>query len=172
MSGRDLLRAVAAAVVCVSALSLAGCATGGSDVLTAEEAAPRASDEATPHAREHTKQAEPVDAGGLSRREVDTYVAAARKQLPGLWSPQFRKMFSSIRINPVYPRGIEFVYVYKVPVDVAVASNYMDTQLPLLKAAFQTQIEPEMTSFGFQHPSAAWTYRNPDGTLVWSRTVS
>ncbi|GAB3785338.1 hypothetical protein [Nocardioides ungokensis] len=81
-------------------------------------------------------------------------------------------MFTSIRINPVYPSGIEFVYVYKVRVDVAATSDYLDTQLPLLKATFRTLVEPEVTKFGLQHPSAAWTYKNPDGTLVWGHTVS
>ncbi|GAB3785342.1 hypothetical protein GCM10027601_20690 [Nocardioides ungokensis] len=72
-------RALAAAAVCFTAVSLAGCATDKSNVLTAEEAAPSA--------RVQTKQAKPVDAVGSSRGELNTYVAAARKQLPGLWSP-------------------------------------------------------------------------------------
>ncbi|GAB3763298.1 hypothetical protein GCM10027600_08620 [Nocardioides ginsengisegetis] len=81
------------------------------------------------------------------------------------------KIYASIRVKPVYPDGIEFVYVYREPVDASRVAHYLDTQVPLLKATFRTQIAPEMKRNGWTTPSATWTYDNPDGTVVWTHRV-
>ena len=75
-------------------------------------------------------------------------------------------------MKPRYPSGIEYIYVFRDAIDVTAGATRLDTQLPLLKAAFRTQVKPEMSRLGFFRPSATWTYVNPDGTVVWSHTLS
>ena len=82
-----------------------------------------------------------------------------------------KNVYSSIRVEPVYSSGINYVYVFRNRVGVSNGIKYLDSQVPLLKAAFRTQVAPEMKRLGFAHPSATWTYVNPDGSLVWTHTM-
>lgn len=82
------------------------------------------------------------------------------------------QVYSSIRIRPVYPSGIEYVYSFKSAVRASRGAKYLDSQVPVLKAIFRTQVGPELRRLGFVHPSATWTYVNPDGSRVWTHTMS
>ena len=74
-------------------------------------------------------------------------------------------------IEPVYPNGIEYVYVFRDAVDVARASKALKDQASVLRSSYRSQILPEMEGLGFEDPTVTWTYRNPDGTTIWTLTV-
>jgi hypothetical protein len=81
----------------------------------------------------------------------------------------FGGVYSKVRVDPVYPSGIEYVYVFSEAVD-ASGVERIDSFRPVLRAAFFSQVAPELEAAGFPHPSATWTYRNPDRSLVWTHT--
>jgi hypothetical protein len=148
---------VAAAVV-ITAAGLSGCAGGTSEVVSD---GPKAGSG-------HATQTGSAASNRRSKADLDAYVSAAQRSMRPMLPANFKKIFSSIRVKPVYPDGIEYAYVYRAPVDASQTARYLDTQLPLLKAVFRTQIAPEMKRYGWANPSATWTYSNPDGALVWT----
>jgi hypothetical protein len=105
-----------------------------------------------------------------SKADLDAYVSAGRRGLKSMLGPSLKKVYSTIQVEPVYPSGIKYVYVFRNQVDVAQAAKQLKTQAPVLKAAFHTQVASEMKRLGFAHPSATWTYMNSDGSLIWTRT--
>jgi hypothetical protein len=151
----------AAALACATALLLSGCGGGTS-----------AASSGTPEAGASTGHADASGTKAPSKADLDAYVATVQRGMKSSIGSSVKKVYSSIRTEPVYPSGIKYVYVFKNQVDVSKGAQYLDTQLPLLKAAFRTQVAPEMKRVGFAHPSATWTYVNPDGTLIWTHTVS
>ena len=56
--------------------------------------------------------------------------------------------------------------------DPALAKPQLDKQAPTLRTQARTVVFPEMESLGFASPSVTYTYRNPDGSVVWTRTFS
>jgi len=104
-----------------------------------------------------------------SDADLDAYAAkvtrAANKQFGS-----FNGMYSEIRVDPVYPNSIEYVYVFAKPVvATAVAMNAAKFK-PTLQTMFDTAIAPEMEALGFSDPTATYKYLNPDGSLVWTHT--
>ena len=84
----------------------------------------------------------------------------------------FDELYSEIGIVPVYPNGIEYDYTFRAAVDPATAKRQLALQAPTLRTQARTVIIPEMEQQGFADPTVAFTYRNPDGSVVWSRTFS
>lgn len=169
---------LAAAPMLAAVLALSGCGTAAvgtadtgphiSDIRPANPPSPRRSAPAAAHARRtaHSKPGDPAHA------KLDAYAAVARRQFKATYGHSFDKLYSAVRILPVYPGGLKFVYVFQNFVDVATAARHLRTTVPILGAAFTSQVEPQMKQEGFPHPSATWTYLNPDGSLVWSHTAS
>ena len=158
MGGRSSLRLVAAAIA--SAVVLAGCGSRTSGSVS------EASGDNPPSSPSASADNTPTPKVGL-----DAYVAAVQHGMKSQLSPALKKLYSSIRVEPVRPSGIRYVYVFKQPVDPQAGAQQLKTQAPLLDAAFTTQVGPEMKRLGFANPSATWTYLNPDGTQIWTHTA-
>ena len=106
-----------------------------------------------------------------SRADLDAYVTAGERAMESMLGPGLKKLYESVDIEPVYPDGIEYVYVFKKEVDAVRGSTALKKQTPVLRASSRTQIVPEMKRLGFDDPSVTWTYRNPDGSTIWTLTV-
>ena len=84
----------------------------------------------------------------------------------------FEKLYSKIDIVPVYPSGIEYDYTFRRAVDPTLAAPELDRQGSTLRAQSRAVVIPEMEKFGFVDATVTFTYRNPDGSVVWTRTFS
>jgi hypothetical protein len=162
---------VAAGAVTCTAL-LAGC-QGGNDqpdaqASTSDTPSPTASDTLTP-----TPTPEATDdstGGGSSKADLDAFVAQGRQALKSMMTKEMTKTFSSIKIEPDYPSGITYVYVFRNAVDPDAAAKQLKSSATMLKGTFTQTVGPALESQGFANPSATWTYENPDGTVLWSKT--
>ena len=119
-----------------------------------------------------TKDDEQADAADApSKEDLDAFTTAVEQQVKKQYGT-FNGVYSKISVDPVYPSGIEYVYDYAKPVDAQAAAKQIAASAATLKTSFDTQIAPELESKGFSDPSAKFTYRNPDGTVIWTRTFS
>ena len=158
---RRLVHMATAAII--GAATLSGCADSTSETAS----------QAPTEDHGGVAESEPASSDSPSKADpdLDAYAAAAERALQSMLPANYKEIYSSVRVQPVYPDGIEYVYTYREPVDAAQAAVQIDSQLPLLKAAFRTQIVPEMRQHGWANPSARWSYLNPDGTVVWTNQV-
>ena len=150
----------AAAAVCAMSVLLSGCGSGSSG--TSSDNAQSGSSSAQSGSSK----------GSVPKAVLDAYVANAKQGMKAAFGGSFKKVYSSIDIQPVYPDGIKYVYVFKNTVDPTVGAKYIDHTVPVLKTTFRTQVAPEMKKLGIAHPTVTWRYVNPDGSLVWTRTFS
>jgi hypothetical protein len=150
---------VAGAFVSAAALLLSGCSDGTSS----------ANSEAT---QGGAPTSHSTTSGTKTNADLDAYVATVQQGMKTAVGPSIRKLYSSMRVEPVYPNGIKYIYVFKNQLDVSQGAKALAGQAPVLKAAFRTQVAPEMKRLGFDHPSATWTYLNPDGTQIYTLTTS
>ena len=158
----------------VGATALPGAEESSDDTTETEPAEPEDTEsEDTEPAEPETDPAETEDteADAPSREDLDAYVAAGERSLDSILGPSLKKLYSSVDIEPVYPNGIEYVYVFRDAVDVARASKALKDQASVLRSSYRSQILPEMEGLGFEDPTVTWTYRNPDGTTIWTLTV-
>lgn len=175
---------LAAAAVLVTAVTLAGCGSSTVDVAdtghhisdirpakpksasvsSASRAAAGAGRRA--HSAHH-------DAGDPAHAKLKNYAAFLQRGVRKTYGRAFAHTFAAIRVAPVYPSGLKFVYVYQNFVDVPSAVRRLRTTVPVLQASFTSEMEPEMKRMGFSdHPSVTWAYLNPDGSPIWSYTAS
>lgn len=158
----------AAATVCLASLLLSGCA-GGAETPAASEQTTMSGSKAAPAKKD--KKVGATDQAP-SKAELKAYAARAERQVTSAFG-SFNGMYSEIRIDPVYPNGIEFVYVLSEFVEVSAATtNYLNTTVPVLRTAFRTQVAPEMEALGVARPKVTYTYLNPDDSLIWTRTFT
>lgn len=170
----------ATCVVAVAAVALSGCGGGSSEEPGTTASAGSATQVSTPATQTSAPDAAtsaaatktPADDETPAKAKLDAYVADGRRQVKAAMSDAMRQTYSDVRVEPVYPSGVEFVYVFRKQVDAAVASGQLEKSAPVLDATFDTQIAPEMKAEGLEHPSATWTYLNPDGSRVWRHTAS
>jgi hypothetical protein len=108
--------------------------------------------------------------GGPSKALLDSYAAQAQTQFESMYGDALKKLFMDITIKPQYPNGLEIVYVYKQAVSPAAARAQIEQGAPVLKQTFESIMAPELKAHGLVNPTATFTYENPDGTVIWSRT--
>lgn len=145
----------AAALALVAATTLTAC--GGSD--TAEDTSTSQSSSSE------------ESQGGPSQQEFDDFVASAESQMNSTMGDAFKDIYSDIRIESMYPDGITYVYVYKQEVDPDFAVEQLETQIPVLRASFRSQVKPELQNqLGIEDPVVSWRYLQPDETLIWEHT--
>ena len=108
--------------------------------------------------------------GGPSRALLAAYAAEAQQQFDSTFGDALATLYSDITIRPRYPNGLEIVYVYQHNVSPASVTPELEQGAPVLKSMFENVMAPELRAHGLLHPTATYTYRNPDGSLVWSRT--
>jgi hypothetical protein len=165
---RMRLTAAAGAVACT--VLLAGCQGGNNEpdaqASTSDTPSPTASDTPTP-TPEATDES---SGGGSSKADLDAFVAQGRQALKSMMTKEMTKTFSSIKIEPDYPSGITYVYVFRNAVDPDTAAKQLESSAAMLKGTFTQTVGPALESQGFANPSATWTYENPDGSVLWSKT--
>ena len=180
-NGHALTRMVVASCAMVATLSACGAMDDGRDTITAEEVAQeeaqktsqRDAQQEKPQRDAQKQEKDEAPAGSTATNaELDAYVAAAEKALRQMFGDSFKKIYSELNIVPVYPNGIEYDYTFRVAVDPALAPARLDTQAPTLRTQARTVVVPEMERMGFADPTVTYTYRNPDGSVVWTRTFS
>jgi hypothetical protein len=109
--------------------------------------------------------------GTSSDQALDEFVAEAQRQMKSSFG-SFNGAYSKVRIKPVHPNGIKYVYVFAKPVDPSQAAEHLDTMAPTLRTMFKTVIAPALQAQGFAHPAATFAYFNPDGSRLWARTFT
>lgn len=179
-------RAAAAATVALMAWASAACSddsegsfggSGGS--LTDDSAAVEEPDagvaepETEPEAEsEAESEAEPEAEGGSGGSSaLDDFVAEVDASVEDALGPM-ADSYSDVRVEAVPPSGIEYIYVFAEEVDPDEATAQFDSSASMLETTFENQVAPSMEQAGIESPSATWTYQNPDGSEIWSRTFS
>lgn len=158
---RTRIRLLTATALCSVSLLLGGCG----DEPTDTEAATGQSEPSTSSSSRPSAKSSPT-------RDLAEYVDQVERVSKSMFGGSMKKIYSSFRVEPDPPAGLEYIYVFKRPVDIPRARQALASQLPVLRASFRTQVAPEMTKQGFEDPTATWTYLNPDGSEVYSHTVS
>ncbi len=155
---------VAAGAVTCTAL-MAGCQ--GGDAPEAQEntsQSPTESDSPSPTPTESS------EGSGSSKADLDAFVEQGRQALKSMMTSSMRRTFSSIKIKPDYPSGITYIYVFRKAVPKDAAATQLDSTSSALEKTFTQTVAPALESQGFARPQVTWTYQNPDGTVIWSKT--
>ena len=155
-------------LVCALAVGLSAC--GSSD----DDQKPRASIAASPTAEESVAAESEDDVAGEEGSSQEgalaDYVEGERAALQAM-EPQLAEMYSEITVEGIGPDTVSFNYVFVEAIDVAVASEQFDLAVDQLQDVCDTQVFPTMKSMGItESPKAMYTYVNPDGTQIWSKT--
>lgn len=108
-------------------------------------------------------------AGCSQQAVLEQAVAAAQSGIPQL-KEQLAGTYSDITITASGSDTMVYTFTYQEAVDVAVATEALDGQAASLQQAVDEQVFPAMTKVGIAAPKVVYTYLNPDGTQVWSRT--
>lgn len=103
---------------------------------------------------------------------LEQYVSQVSELVPGLLESH-GGLYSDIRFEAIQPGTIKFVYVYAEWIDPDYASDFLDGMAPTFQTLFETQVWPEMVTYGItDSPSMEYTYRNPDESEIWSQTFT
>ena len=151
-------------------LGSAGC---GDKASTDETSSPASTPASTPpsSSASPTESESPSDASESPKDKLAAYAELTEKQVEETYG-DFNGLYDDIRVEPLRPGGLEFVYVFAKPVDRDKAVPALRKQRRLLRVAFEDQIVPEMRKNGFDSPRVRWTYLNPDGSEIWRFAVS
>jgi len=153
MTTNPARRSAAAAAALLIALTLGGCSIL-SGVVTGR----------------HTPSQ--TSAGHSESDALDRLVESAQSQIAGV-KANSGDTYSDITITAVHPNTIVYTYTYSKQLDAGAAAAYFDTQAATIQQTCDTSVFPSMKEVGIlsgQH--ATYTYLNPDGSLIWSRTFS
>lgn len=161
MSMRKLAVAVAAAVVAAPLLS--GCVINlpGSETTAPETSAP-------------VGTTEPAFSDDLADQAaaLEAYVEASRPEVEGLINdPAYSDVYSVITIEAFGADTVQFIYVYKEPVDVDTAVANFEASYDTFNNAVRDQLIPEMVANGITvAPKVSWVYFQPDLEVIWTGT--
>ena len=151
---KSLARAAAPLMTLALAWGLSACSGATDDKSPAPDSSP-------------TAAADPALAA--EQAALDTYVAESQAQIPAIMA-QSGTAYSEVRITAPQPGTVEYAYVYAESVDVAAAVTYFEYNVPALQDVCDTQLFPEMASFGITtRPVVRYSYYNADGSLIWAR---
>ncbi|TGN63648.1 hypothetical protein EXE59_06550 [Nocardioides eburneiflavus] len=159
----------------VATLSACSSMTDGGTTITADELAQQEEEPhgaGAKHQQQRQRKKKTSARSTATNADLDAYVASAEKALREMFGGTFRKIYSEIDIVPVYPNGIAYDYTFRAAVDPALARPQLDRQAPTLRTQARTVVVPEMERMGFASPTVTYTYRNPDGSVVWTRRFS
>jgi hypothetical protein len=62
-----------------------------------------------------------------------------------------------------------YTYRFLEEVDAEATSDHLDTQYEVLKKAAEEDVISEMKEFGVENPVVRYTYKNKDGSEIWSK---
>lgn len=163
MSMRKLVVAVAAGVV--TAPMLSGCVInlGGNETPAQTTPAPITTD------APQTQDSGELDAQTAA---LEAYVEANRAEVEALVNdPAYSDTYSVITIEAFAPDTVQYIYVYKEPVDMDVAVANFDSNFDTFNNAARDQLIPDMIANGIAiGPKVSWVYFQPDLTLIWTGT--
>jgi hypothetical protein len=170
----------AVAVACIATVVLSGCGNGSDSDGSAARATtsspsttPSSVEPSSADATEETDASEEsTSPAATGMVDLKTYVAAGQKIVDQSMGT-FNGVYSKISVEAVPPNGLEYVYDFAKAVDVPAAREQIEGSEATLKTAFETQIAPEMKAqVGIEDPEVTYTYRNPDGTVIWTHTFT
>lgn len=136
---------------CALALVLSGCGGGTTSTGTRDSAA---------------------QADDASHQALDAYVDAERATIPA-YLAESPDLYTDVSIEPEYPSGIVFTYVYAEALDQGAAAKYFDNLRDTMQDLCDNQVFPAMEKAGVTGDlSVTYTYANPDGTQLWTGTFT
>jgi len=103
---------------------------------------------------------------------LNDYIERNRADIEGLMD-SFAGVYDAITIKAVGDYGYELVYTFSEPIDPDLAAASFDLQEDLLRETAISQQIPELVSIGVtDNPTVVYTYLNPDGSVIWTRSFS
>ena len=165
-------RIFTAGALCLAALTLSSC-NGSDQPLGA--ASPSPATTSSPQVPKATKTHEPkqkmvhsvVKGGGKASGALNTVVAQGQQALDSMLTPSLKKVYSDIRLKADPPSGVIYTYVFRNTVPSGAADG-IDTQSSTFQNIFTTTLVPALKGVGLEHPTATFTFVNPDGSVIWT----
>lgn len=149
---RLTMKAAALAMTAIATLGLASCGS--------QETLPQSAETSSEAATEETAEKE----GPLEK-----YVELEKEALPGL-KEQTKKIYSDILIEAESPSTVHFKYIHLEQQDAKEFGAKLDESAAELQDTVTTKVAPAMRSLGVKDPQVTYSYLNPDGTEIWSKT--
>jgi hypothetical protein len=160
---RTAWRGLAAALVVVSAVGVAGCGSSSKDSSGGSSSASSKSTTPTP-------SASPSSASDSQASALDAYVAAGQSKMPGLIKA-FKGIFSAVDIEAVHPGTVRYRYVYAKQMDASLVVPALRKQGATLQSSCDNTIFPGMTQAGITDGQGVeFVYLNSDKSKLWSYT--
>lgn len=176
-------RRPAAGVLCLSVFMVSGCA--GTDEPVGAPSASPAQTLITPGATTSKPPAKqkpenPADSKAhsnqghqkgstLSRAQLDHVVARAQRSIDAMITGQLKKVYSDIHLEADYPDGVALTYVFRQQLPSS-AGTSIAGQSDTFQQVFTDTIAPGLEMAGLTHPRGTFTFKNPDGSVIWSHT--
>ena len=105
-------------------------------------------------------------------KALETYVEGERKTLPDIMAAS-SGAYSDIIVESEPPAGVVFTYTFTEQTDPAAATDYFESIVPDLQDSVDSAVFPAMESYGVTGDlSVTYVYLNPDGSEVWSKTLT
>ncbi len=168
-----MVRLAASVLGLALVLAGAGCADEPDTEGSSSPATSASSAESSPSASESSPSSPETspETSAAAGDKLAAYADAVEQQVEETYG-DFNGLYSEIRVEPLRPGGLEYVYVFAKAVDPRVAVPAFRKQRRILRVAFQDQIAPELKRNGFRSSKVRWTYLNPDGSRIWRYVVS
>ena len=175
-------RLFVAGALCLPVLALSAC-QDTEQPLGAPSASP-AQTLITPHTAKGKVKAKPTKApkqkmvhslvkggarGSAARTRLDAVAAQTQVAMESLLNNGLDAFYSSVRVQPDYPSGFIFTFVLRQKVPAGAVSQ-IEAQAAQFQSNFSSTLAPALASKGFANPTATFTFKNPDGSVVWTRT--
>jgi hypothetical protein len=161
-----------AGALSVAALTLSSC--NGGDEATPNVPASPASTAATPSDSPSPSESPSESAssqGGVSNAALDNVVSQGQKALNSMLTPQLKKVYSDIKLKADYPDGVIYTYVFRDQVPDGTSAQ-LDATSDSFKNIFTSTLVPALKGVGVEHPTATFTFKNPDGSVIWTHKFS
>jgi hypothetical protein len=162
--------AVAAAATAVAGLILTGCSSKDDAEETTSAPAVTTSAEA-PVTEEPTEAPEPADSGSQAEK-LDAFIEEARAEVESQVD-MFGGTYSDISLSSANGNTLVYTYTFAEPIDAAVAAESFDSMSDMLKGPAENMLIPALEMAGVtDNPQVTYTYLNPDGSVIWTKTYS
>lgn len=160
-------RAFTAAAVIAGIFTLSGC-SGSEPESTAPTQASSPNVTSPAPSPSASETAEPVsEANGA----LDDYVALELAQKDQILS-LYEGVYSDFTVEAVYPDTVVYSYTYMEAIDSDAAAEF-DSIVSMLDETCKSVVFPAMEQVGVAPTQkATFVYLNPDGSEIWSHTVS
>jgi len=107
--------------------------------------------------------------GSAARAKLDAVVAQGQLALDSMLTDAMKKVYSDVRIEADYPSGVTYLYTFRNTVPAGTAQG-LEAQSSQFEGLFTNTLAPALEMQGLTHTSATFTFKNPDGSVIWSHT--